>query len=155
MIPENKLPEEENYNDTNNFEHVTDDIPAFLCSVNNHTEADMVEALLKSNYIPVWRKLRSGGDIAMVYMAVYFSGADLYVPSKLLEKAKMLLSDDRIFDEADDINETKDIEESDDISELLAQVAKERRARAWSLLALFIILLVPLLFALAAIVLER
>ena len=148
MNPENELPEEENHNDTESSKHITNDVPAFLCSVNNHTEADMIEALLKSNHIPVWRKLRSGGDIAMVYMAVSFSGADIYVPSKLLESAKMLLSDDLPTDEADED------ENFDDFFELSVQRMNQRRTRARLLLALFVILLLPLLFALGNVLID-
>ena len=135
MIPENELLEEEN-NGSGNFEYVTDDVPAFLCTVNNHTEADMVEALLKSSNIPVMRKWRTGGDIAMVYMAVNFSGADIYVPSKLLERAKMLLPDDCAEYEPDDYDKEEDLEASYEFSELAAQAAKARRTRVWWILGL-------------------
>ena len=70
---------------------VTDDSPALLCTVRDHMELLAVEALLRSYNIPVLKKWHDAGDVAMVYMATSFLGADVFVPSKLLEIAKELL----------------------------------------------------------------
>jgi len=109
---------------------VTDDSLVFLCTLYDHMEVAMVEALMKSNSIPVIKKLRSGGDINMLYMGATSTDTDLYVPSKLLEHAKELLipnPDDIIIIEAeDDYGESKD------------EYANKRRTRARWLFLLYI-----------------
>ena len=107
MIHESELTEEEKQEDEGNFEYVIDDAPSYLCFANNHIEVDGIESLLRSDNIPLMRRWRMGGDVEMIYMAVNFSGADLYVPSKLLERAKMLLSDNGIADNADEAEDSE------------------------------------------------
>jgi len=75
------------------MEHINADTPALLCSVSSNAEAVVLESLLRSNNIPVMTKWRNGGDALMIYMAMSSMGADLYVPSKLLDEAMGLLSD--------------------------------------------------------------
>ncbi|MCL2225600.1 MAG: hypothetical protein FWB96_11600 [Defluviitaleaceae bacterium] len=68
------------------------DTPALLCTVYSHIEADRIEALLKCENIPVLKKPRNGGDITMLYMGVSYADTDIYVPSKLLNCAEILLT---------------------------------------------------------------
>ena len=79
----------------NNLEHkneiMVDDEPALLCSVSNNIEASIVESLLDSHNIPVMKQWRRGGDVMMLYTGAASTGADIYVPSKLLEDAKAIL----------------------------------------------------------------
>ena len=114
----------------------TADTPALLCSVGTNTEADIVESLLRSHNIPVMKKWRNGGDLVMIYMAMSSTGADLYVPSRLLEQAKLLLDDVPAIDEA----EIDGIDE--DYSEFDEQRLKDRRVKA--LLVLLFLFVLPL-----------
>jgi len=79
---------------------VTDDSPVLLCTVSDHMELAAVEALLRSYHIPVMKKWHNAGDVAMIYMAVSFLGADIFVPSKLLEKAKEILEAESLEEES-------------------------------------------------------
>ena len=88
------------------------DKEAFLVSVANSIEADMLEALLKDNSIPVLKKYREAGDILQIYMGGTSFGVDLYVPGQLLEKAREILEntqtpveDRKISDDADELTE--------------------------------------------------
>lgn len=90
--------------------YITDDVPALLCTVNNLIEADTIEALMKSNNVPVLKKLRSGGGITMLYMGASCFDTDIYVPSKLVDYAKELLEpdpDNAMADADDDFNKSK------------------------------------------------
>ena len=121
--------------------YVTDDSPALLCTVNNNTEVAFVESLMRSNHIPVMKKWRNGGDAVMIYMAVSFTGADIYVPSKLLSKAKTLLEPD--MDDTDKID--------NEFVELFEKQESKRREKARMLLLLAFV--VPVFFLLLVVVL--
>ena len=69
-----------------------EDIPAFLCSVEDGVEAEMTISLLRSNDIPVMKKRPGSGEYLTIYMGTSFYGADIYVPSKLHAKASEVLS---------------------------------------------------------------
>lgn len=68
-----------------------EDHEAFLTSVGDSIEAEIVEGLLNSNGIPVLKKYSDAGGYFTVYAGGTFLGVDLYVPSKLLDKARELL----------------------------------------------------------------
>jgi len=112
-----------------------EDTLALLCFVNSHTEAIMLETLLKSNGIPVLVQWRNGGDALMVYMAISSSGADLYVPSKLLEKANVVLSTVQYG-----TTDTTDSEE-----QAFAEYAKRKRLQRSSKVQIMIIVFVALI----------
>jgi len=113
------------------------DTPAFLCSANSNMEVNILESLLKSNNIPVLVQWRNGGDALMVYMAMSSSGADLYVPSKLLEKAKTLLSNMQV---SADTTDSKD--EDNDFSEYAKRKNIERSTNAKNLVILLVAIIV-------------
>ena len=69
-----------------------DDEAAYLTSVSNRIEAEMMEALLNSNGIPVLKKSRGAGGYLNIYMGATIFGVDLYVPSRLLKKAKEIIA---------------------------------------------------------------
>ena len=71
------------------------DKEAFLVSVDNNIEADMMEALLNSNSIPVLQKYRDAGDYLKIFMGGTKFGVDLYVPSRLLSKAQDLVANNQ------------------------------------------------------------
>ena len=68
------------------------DTPAFLCSVSDSIEAEITVSLLQSNDIPVMKKRREGGEYLKIYMGMSFYDMDLYVPSKLLERANEIIA---------------------------------------------------------------
>lgn len=71
------------------------DKEAFLISVGDSIEADMLEELLNANSIPVLKKYREAGDYLKIYMGGTNFGVDLYVPSKLLSKAQEIVLNSR------------------------------------------------------------
>ena len=115
---------------------ITSDTPAFLCSVRDNIEAAIVESLLKSSNIPVMKKWRNGGDIVMLHMAMSSTGVELYVPSKLLEEAKLLLSAEPVMPVVDETGETYETNEPvsvdmpDDYLDFAEEKAKDRRSKA-------------------------
>ncbi len=68
---------------------------AFLMTVVNNIEADLIEAILKNDDIPVLRKYREAGGYLTVFMGDTIYGIDLYVPDKLLDKANELIETSR------------------------------------------------------------
>lgn len=60
----------------------------FLTSVDSGMEAEMLNARLVSCRIPCYMKPHDSHGILRVYMGPSNLGADVYVPSSLLEKAK-------------------------------------------------------------------
>jgi|LSQX01.3.fsa_nt_gb hypothetical protein len=68
---------------------------AFLITADNSINADIIEAILKDNNIPVLRKYREAGGYMMVFMGGTIYGVDLYVPQQLLDKAKEVIDTSR------------------------------------------------------------
>ena len=125
---------------------ITDDSPALLCTVNDNIEVASLESLLRCYDIPVMKKWHNAGDIAMLYMAVSFFGADIFVPSKLLDKAKGLLADgslDKIPDYSIEQNEKDSAEFAQ------AKQKQEKTMRGRALIILFILFVLPILLGLA------
>lgn len=65
---------------------------AFLISVADGMQADILESKLKFYGVPVRRKYKESGDYLTVYMGATPFGIDLYVPQELLEQASELIS---------------------------------------------------------------
>ena len=89
---------------------------AFLTSVGDLVEADIVIALLESEGIPVRKKHNLTGDYLEVFANITPFGIDLYVPPEELERAKELIAapveitDEDVFagtDEAEAVPEEK------------------------------------------------
>lgn len=68
-----------------------EDTPAFLASVENGLDGEMLQARLESAEIPCYMKRHDNDGLLRVYMGPSNIGADFYVPSKLLEKAKAVI----------------------------------------------------------------
>ena len=70
-------------------EYVYDE-PAFLCTLQDNAITAMLIAALKEQGIPAMKKTRGAGVYINIYTCGGFSNfdADIYVPSRLLEKAK-------------------------------------------------------------------
>lgn len=72
-------------------EKVIYDKEAYLLTVNTGTEADLIESILNANNIPVLKKFKEAGAYLILYMGMTSFGIDIYVPSKLLDEAKVLI----------------------------------------------------------------
>jgi len=83
-----------------------EDVPAFLITVGNGVEADMLNARLESSNIPCYIKPHDNGGLLRVYMGPPNVGADFYVPSKLLERAKQALDIEQDEEYTDDFDNT-------------------------------------------------
>jgi len=114
-----------------------DDEAAYLTSVSNRIEAEMIEALLNSHGIPVLKKSREAGGYLDIYMGATIFGVDLYVPSKLLKKAKEIIASNPENVEED----VQDYSEEEDSSELDEKYDEKRRTNNWILLLFYIGLL--------------
>ena len=114
-----------------------DDEAAYLTSVSNRIEAEMIEALLNSHGIPVLKKSREAGGYLDIYMGATIFGLDLYVPSKLLKKAKEIIASNPENVEED----VQDYSEEEDSSELDEKYDEKRRTNTWILLLFYIGLL--------------
>ncbi len=110
------------------------DREAYLTSVPNGIEAEIIEALLNSNGIPVLKKFRKAGGYLVIYMGATNFGVDLYVPSKLLEEAKDIIASREIVEE----NIQPDSGEKD-VSDLDEKYTKKRRIRTRIILLLFLL----------------
>lgn len=75
-------------------ESKTEDKEAFLISVNRDFESKIVEGSLRSAGIPFMIKTHSPGGFVRYDRDYESLGADFYVPSSLLEKAKQALPPD-------------------------------------------------------------
>ncbi len=68
---------------------------AFLLTAADIMEANMIEALLKVNDIPVLKKYRGSGAYLKIIMGGTVYGVDLYVPKQLLGKASRVVEESR------------------------------------------------------------
>jgi len=127
---------------------ITDDIPALLCTVNDNTEVAGIESLLRSCDIPVMIKWRHAGDTMIICMAVSSFGADIYVPSKQLERAKDLLAADSTTEKLRYVNKKSD--DDAEFAQVKTKQEKTRRERALIIIALLFGL--PVLIALVTFV---
>lgn len=109
------------------------DTGAYLVSAANSIEAEMIEALLNSNQIPVLKKFKEAGAYLDIYMGATNLGVDLYVPSKLREKAKEIIESDHGI-----AAETEQQNPDEDTAELYEKYNKKRRIRTWIILLFFI-----------------
>ncbi len=82
----------ENSDNVDDYDHAGE---SHLISVTNPFEAEMIESLLVANKIPVLKKLNQAGGFLDIYMGTAAFGVDLYVPSKLLEKARDIVENSR------------------------------------------------------------
>jgi hypothetical protein len=145
---------------------IIDDAPELLITVPNSTESSIIESLLNSYDIPVLRKAKGVGGLLEVYTGVTQFGVDLYVPSKLIEKAKNILENQvELQDnsvESDQIELQDNLVEPDQIEEpdFYNEEKKHRNLRSagsWVILLFFlspvlIVLLICLIFFLLKIV---
>lgn len=67
---------------------------AFLATIEDDREIDIIESLLRSYGIPILRKYRWAGGFLKVVMGVSTYGVDIYVPASRLELGRALLESD-------------------------------------------------------------
>lgn len=136
------------------IEQTTADIPALLCSVKDNMEAAVLESLLMSSNIPVMIKWRNAGDAVMLYMATSSTGADMYVPSRLLEDAKVLISAGfNASSELDDSSELSDSNETISDEEFLEYAKQKNLERSTKARKLLMVLFIPSLIVVVALIL--
>lgn len=104
----------------------------FLVTAKDELQANMIEALLNSNNIPVLRKYRELGGYLKVAIGTANFGVDIYVAKELIEEAKELI---KVYMEIEtskvDNNELKFVDNCGD--------GHNRRAKVWVLLFAFFI----------------
>lgn len=117
---------------------------AFLCTVTDPTEGDIIEALLLAEGIPIARRYRGCGGYLTVCMGAPNLPIDLYVPVTALEEARALLSEEGDLPmeafSSEDLSAMgfMEMEESDfiDPSEI-ERKARLRRIMTWISILLF------------------
>jgi len=67
---------------------------AYLTTIEDDREVDIIESLLKSYGIRILRKYKWAGGFLKVFMGVSSYGVDIYVPKSRLETARDLLESD-------------------------------------------------------------
>lgn len=72
---------------------------AFLITVANDMEANIIESKLRQFEIPILKKYKGFGMMLKVIAGSANNGIDIYVPEKALELSKSI-----IFDEGEDID---------------------------------------------------
>jgi hypothetical protein len=120
-------------------DEATEDEAAYLTSVSNKIEAEMLEALLNSNGIPVLKKSREAGGYLDIYMGATVYGVDLYVPSRLLERAREIIASNSENIEEDAQQDYSEEEDSGEVVEQYDEQYKEKRkTNTWILLIVYI-----------------
>lgn len=110
------------------------DREVYLVSVSNNIEAEIVEDLLTSNKIPVLKKYRETGAYLNIYMGGTNFGVDIYVPSKLMTKAKEILKDNYEVETENSQNNSHE----ENITESNDRYNKKRRFLTWILILIFV-----------------
>lgn len=111
------------------------DKQALLTTVDNSIQADLIESLLTAYSIPVYKRYKESGAFMEVYMGMSRSGVDIFVPSKLKQKALEIISS-----QSESLSEDTDIQEDEDSMEQLEEdFQKKRQSRTWLLLLIFLV----------------
>ena len=84
-----------------------DDTPVLLCSLADDIKLDMLIATLKEEGIPVMKKSHGTAQSLSIIMGFSYQKAEVYVPSRLHDKAQEVLaviigSDDILGEETED-----------------------------------------------------
>ncbi|WDV45369.1 hypothetical protein PV797_17845 [Clostridiaceae bacterium M8S5] len=117
----------------------SDEKNTFLMNVLDDIEAGAIESLLNSYGIPTLRKYKSTGEYTNIYMGRSVSGVDLYVPLKLYEEAKIIIT-----------KEKEDISDLDDDD--CEYYKQQKRKRSIMRLCFISLLLIPTIIILVTIV---
>lgn len=123
-----------------------EDVEAFLKTAGNAFESEIIESKLNAYGIPVMRKYKEAGAYLNIYMGATPFGIELYVPSKLLEKAQDIISVEQDVSGDNELDVSGPIVEDDFIKSEEEGYRKNKRASTWIILILFIPGLIYLLF---------
>lgn len=123
------------------------DTPVFLVSAADNFEADIMEAKLEAYGVPVLKKHRETGGYLQVYMGASPFGLDLYVPSKLLDKAREIL--EPVPETETEEYEPESPQEQEELEEEYEN--RKERSRNW----LFLLFGIPALIYLLISLLQR
>jgi len=74
-------------------ENPEDTKPAFLCFSNYGVESDLLVGALEEQGIPTQVKHIGVGQVLSLYFGRSYQGVDIYVPSCLLEKARLIIEE--------------------------------------------------------------
>jgi hypothetical protein len=121
------------------------DHAVFLVSAADNFEADIIKSKLEAYGVPVMQKHKEAGDYLHVYMGASPFGIDLYVPSKLLEKAREILEavPEVAEDDGPALQEERELQEESE--------KRKDRSRNW----LFLLFVVPVLIYILISLLSR
>ncbi len=139
-IPDYELPSGEELDDSAAEAASEIDSPALLVSVNTENEVDLIKSMLNSQGIPVYVRQKLAGDFMQVMMGYTNFGADIFVPSDQLSKAKELLY---ARPEQPEGSEYVQQETETEMTDLAARRNRFRRTLVWLVIGLLI--LIPLL----------
>ncbi len=106
----------------------------YLTTAAGSFEAETLEALLRSNGIPVLKKYREAGAYLEIYMGVSNFGVDIYVPSSMYERAKEILESEPQYEQ--DTQQQDYPEEDSGLQE--ADYKKRQRALTWLMIVIFV-----------------
>lgn len=120
----NELPREDN-----SKSHLIEE--AYLITVDDNNQANLIESLLKSYNIPVLKRFRSLGHYFQLYWGFTVYGIDLYVPSLQLSTAQDILNNQPEEFE----NEINTESEALEVEQLQRNYQKDRRIRGWVIVA--------------------
>ncbi|SET58650.1 Putative signal transducing protein [Natronincola peptidivorans] len=118
-------------------EAIVFDTEVLLTSVTDHIHADIIEAKLNDSGIPVLKKHREIGGYLNIYMGMTSLGIDIYVPSKLLEEAKEIISLDVSEGEVALLTNDKTSDDEEAIKKAEKEYKKKRLMRVWIILLFF------------------
>jgi len=119
------------------------DQEVFLMSVANDIEAEIIESLLETQGIPVFKKVSGSDSYLRIYMGGVIEGVSIFVPSKMLERAKDVIQSQPEIDDESEIEEAE-IEEQElevevDETKYEKDFQNKRRIRTWIILGIFFI----------------
>jgi hypothetical protein len=109
------------------------DDEAYLMTVPDRVQADVVESLLNSFDIPVAREYQEAGSYVRVFTGTTSFGVDLFVPSGALDEAKEIVRAGAAGEEAPSPEEDAGTDHPEDSDSV------RKRTIRWSILLVFII----------------
>lgn len=113
------------------------DQQVLLTTVDNSIQADLIESLLTAYNIPVYKRYKESGAFMEVYMGMSRSGVDIFVPSKLKQKALEIMNS-----QIEGLSEDTDFQDDEaNMEQLEEEYQRKRQSRTWLLL---LIILIPL-----------
>lgn len=121
-------------NEENEWRLLQDDKEAFLVSVKDEFEFNIIESKLGQAGIPVLKKHKETGGYLNIYMGMSPFGIDVYVPASLMPIAKGIIE----VDESQDVSTEQELYSSatneENIHDLKNDYDRTRRLKTWFIL---------------------